>query len=295
MPRHALIRLRRDVAADWTSVDPVLALGEVGLETDTRKFKVGDGSTAWSGLSYWTTGGGGGAWGTISGTLSDQTDLQTALDAKQPLDADLTAIAALATTAFGRAFLALADEAAFKAAVNLEVGTDVQAYDADLTTYAGISPSANVQSLLGAADYSAMRTLLGLVIGTHVQAFDAELAALAGLTSAADKGLQFTGAGTAATYDLTAAGKALLDDADAAAQRTTLGLGAVAVLSAITEAYLTLADNTTDDVSTTKHGFAPKAPNDATKYLDGTGVYSVPAGGGGASLVTTFAIASLRA
>jgi hypothetical protein len=56
------------------------------------------------------------------------------------------------------------------------------------------------------------------------QPLDSDLTAIAGLTSAADKGIQFTGAGTAATFDLTTAGKALLDDATAAAQRTTLGV-----------------------------------------------------------------------
>ena len=63
------------------------------------------------------------------------------------------------------------------------------------------------------------------------QAVNANLTAIAGLTSAADKGIQFSGSGTAAVYDLTAAGKALLDDASASDQRTTLGLGTAAVLA----------------------------------------------------------------
>jgi hypothetical protein len=49
----------------------------------------------------------------------------------------------------------------------------------------------------------------------------------------------------------------------------------------VSEADLSFTDITTNDVSTTKHGFVPKAPNDATKYLDGTGNFTVPAGGGG--------------
>ena len=46
------IKFRRDTAQNWTTSNPVLALGEPGLETDTRKVKYGDGVTAWNVLNY---------------------------------------------------------------------------------------------------------------------------------------------------------------------------------------------------------------------------------------------------
>jgi hypothetical protein len=46
------ILFRRDTAADWTSENPILSEGEVGYETDTGYWKIGDGSTAWSSLAY---------------------------------------------------------------------------------------------------------------------------------------------------------------------------------------------------------------------------------------------------
>lgn len=46
------IQLRRGTAAEWTAANPVLAAGEMGLETDTGDFKFGDGSSAWGALSY---------------------------------------------------------------------------------------------------------------------------------------------------------------------------------------------------------------------------------------------------
>ena len=47
------VQLKRGSASGWSSKNPTLLRGEVGLEMDTKKFKVGDGATAWNDLEYW--------------------------------------------------------------------------------------------------------------------------------------------------------------------------------------------------------------------------------------------------
>lgn len=46
------IQIRRDTAANWTSVNPTLASGEPAEELDTKKQKIGDGTTVWNTLPY---------------------------------------------------------------------------------------------------------------------------------------------------------------------------------------------------------------------------------------------------
>lgn len=77
--------------------------------------------------------------------------------------------------------------------------------------------------------------MLTSAIGSTVQAYDAGLASIAGLTTAADRMIYTTGSDTYAVATLTSAGRALLDDADASAQRTTLGLGNIATTDLIDE------------------------------------------------------------
>ena len=69
-------QLRRDTAANWASVNPVLALGEPGVETDTLKVKVGDGAAAWNSLGY-----------SITKDFADLTNTPTTLAAYGIVDA----------------------------------------------------------------------------------------------------------------------------------------------------------------------------------------------------------------
>ena len=91
-----IIQIRRDTASNWTSINPILASGELGLETDTKKLKTGDGTTAWQSLAYYTLGTAGyaalNAAATFTGTVTAPT-----VNASTTLQIGGTAITSTAT------------------------------------------------------------------------------------------------------------------------------------------------------------------------------------------------------
>ena len=157
------------------------------------------------------------------------------------------AVEEITCTAAGRALLD--DATAASQRVTLDLGTssnvtfstitaNLTAATATITsatinggTVTGITDITVTDGGTGSSTAAGARTNLGLVIGTDIQAFDAGLNSIAGLTTAANQSIYLTGTDTYAAYSLTAAGRALLDDADASAQRTTLGLGTLATQS----------------------------------------------------------------
>jgi len=98
-------------------------------------------------------------------------------------------------------------------------------YFTSTTAASTTSLTAFARTILDDADAATVRTTIS------AQTLNANLTAISGLTSAANKLPYFTGTGTAATTDLSAFGRSLIDDADAAAARNTLGLGSLAVQS----------------------------------------------------------------
>jgi len=111
---------------------------------------------------------------------------------------------------------------------------------------------------------------------------------LGDITPSSVNGIIFTGSGTP---NLFITGTSLISGNNTGDQTIILsgdvsgiGTGAFATTisnGVITEVKQLLSDNTTNNVSTSKHGYVPKATGDSTYYLDATGAWSVPAGGGG--------------
>lgn len=167
--------------------------------------------------------------------------------ASQPLDSDLSAISALTTTPFGRAFLELTNQAALMALMApasatvagvVKLATPAEA-TSGVDTSLAVTPAglaASIAALIGAAP-SALDTLSELAdaLGddpnfaatvttslSNKQPIDTDLSAIAALTSVADNMLYATGPGSWALTTITAAARSLLDDVDPAAMRVTL-------------------------------------------------------------------------
>jgi hypothetical protein len=81
-------RFQRGTSSRWTQLNPILGAGEPGVETDTGKFKIGDGTTPWVDLEYFINEAGviaivddalaGGGGGTSDPRVGDMNDLSTA-------------------------------------------------------------------------------------------------------------------------------------------------------------------------------------------------------------------------
>lgn len=192
-----------------------------------------------AGTAIGLTDGGAGSTVTVAVNDAELTSIAGVTSAANALPYYTGSGTATTTTlsSFGRTLIDDADATTARSTLGVVIGTNVQAQDGELAALAGLTSAANALPYFTGAGTAATTTLTsaarsvlddtttGAMLTTlGAQPADADLTALAGLTSAADKGIQFTGSGTAATFDLTTAGKALLDDANAAAQRTTLGL-----------------------------------------------------------------------
>ena len=113
----------------------------------------------------------------------------------------------------------------------------------------GITDLAIADGGTGSSTASGARSNLGLVIGTDVQAYDAALASIAGLTVASGEFIYAIASDTYATTTITAAGRAILDDASASDQRTTLGLGSLAVQNTVTSGNYDAGSIVTADIA----------------------------------------------
>ena len=114
------IQIRRDTAANWASANPVLAVGEQGYETDTRKMKIGNGSSTWNALSYFADTSSLDA-ATLDGL--DSTDFATA--AQGALADSAIQSADLATVATSGSYTDLSDQPSIPSITGLATETYV--------------------------------------------------------------------------------------------------------------------------------------------------------------------------
>jgi hypothetical protein len=166
-----IIQHKRGISTNWTSSNPTLAVGEIGYETNTGKFKIGDGASAWSALPYFSTSAGG------SGTV-------TSVDLSVP-----TGLSVSGNPVTTSGTLAISLSAGYAIPTTAKQTEWDTAYTDRLKWDGGST----------GLDSATARTSLGLVIGTNVQAYDADLAGIASATLSSAGFLKTNGSGVYST------------------------------------------------------------------------------------------------
>jgi hypothetical protein len=277
------IQLRRGTASQWTSANPILAEGEMGVELDTGKWKFGNGTGTWSILAYGsgaalldadkgdiTVSGTGTVWTIDTGAVT-YAKMQAASTTSRLLGASTTSTTirelslgtglSLSGTTLSATGATVADADYGNITVS-GTGT-VWTIDNGVVTYAKMQAASTNSKILGSSSTST--TIAELTIGTGLSLSGTTLTATGTAVTDGDKGditvsntgttwtidnqavtyakiqnvsatdkllgRSTAGAGSVEEITCTAAGRALLDDADASAQRTTLGLGTLATQS----------------------------------------------------------------
>ena len=155
------------------------------------------------------------------------------------IDTDLSSVSASDDT--------LASAKAIKAYVDSQV-----AAENELTEMNDVTITSVTDNEVLAYDSTSSKWINQTAVEAGLQPNDAGLTSIAGLTTAANKMIYTTGSDTYAVTDLSAYGRTLIDDADAAAARTTLGLGTAATTAST--AYATAAQGTKADNALPKAG-----------------------------------------
>ena len=204
MAVQTVIQLRRGVSSSWTNTNPTLAQGEFGLETNTSKIKIGDGSLSWASLPY----------------LIKQTD-NILLDSNTISATNTNGNLTLSGNGSGQVQIG-----GNRVATVADLGGSVTSLGTITTGTWNAATVAVLYGGTGATDATAARTNLGVRIGTDVQAYSALLGSVAGATYTGSTSTTTVGTITAGTW--TGATIAVLNGGtgatDATVARTNLGV-----------------------------------------------------------------------
>jgi hypothetical protein len=284
---------RRGTAAQWTAANPVLAAGEIGFETDTNKFKIGDGVNAWNTLVHYASAADLAALvdgapallntlNELAASIGDDPDFLTTmtglientgddLGAHVSSDtnvhgisntaniiyiADLDDHASTTTSVHGVADMTLLETTSgAQSKADAAVAAADTAADGKISTH-----NSDTTDVHGIADTSALET----TSGSQTKADAAEDNAIAAAGSAADTKITDHNANTTSVHGI--ANTALLETLSGAQDKADAA-EAAAILAAASAADTKISDHNSD--STNVHGITDTAALATKTYADG--------------------------